>query len=256
MASKIRDLEGALAFAEKNMAGFTYESDKASKTLKDTMPYLADMISQLGRLEAADKNDPLSPLVLTDGAIESAKAMRTNSAKQIAIEKEKIQELKKQLAIIGEQNGEKQATLDLLDKELVTNSEALKSAMEAANVAKQTRQQKEEELKIQEEINKLQIGKSGMRGVPIIGDIFDEMTRTKSTINQSKELADAFKSIDTIISGMRINGGDLLSSKGRIGGSATEFNSAIATINYQRESLKELRTIARNTAKNRVATYQ
>jgi G:T/U-mismatch repair DNA glycosylase len=75
-------------------------------------------------------------------------------------------------------------------------------------------------------------------------------------IERQSAMMEAFSGIDSILSGMRINGGDLLSSKGKIGGSATEFNSAIQTINYQRESLKELRTIARNTAKNRVATYQ
>jgi hypothetical protein len=75
-------------------------------------------------------------------------------------------------------------------------------------------------------------------------------------IEKQASLLQAFAGIDSALSGMRISGGDLLSSKGKIGGSATEFNSAIQTINYQRESLKELRAIARNTAKSRVATYQ
>ena len=54
---------------------------------------------------------------------------------------------------------------------------------------------------------------------------------------------------------MGLAGGDMLSSSGKIGGSVTEYNSAIATINYQRDTLKELRTIARNTAKKQQATF-
>jgi hypothetical protein len=54
---------------------------------------------------------------------------------------------------------------------------------------------------------------------------------------------------------MRINPSDMLSSIGRIGGSGKEYANAVATVNYQRESLKALRDIARNTRKGRVATY-
>ena len=54
---------------------------------------------------------------------------------------------------------------------------------------------------------------------------------------------------------MGIGGGDMLSSSGRIGGSVAEYNSAIATINYQRETLKVLREIARNSARKQSSTY-
>lgn len=52
----------------------------------------------------------------------------------------------------------------------------------------------------------------------------------------------------------KISGDGLLSSQGRIGGSGRELQSAVATINYQRETLNELRKIARNTT-NRVVSY-
>lgn len=63
------------------------------------------------------------------------------------------------------------------------------------------------------------------------------------------------KSLMENIGGMRINGSDMLSSIGRIGGSGAEFANAVATVNYQRESLKSLREIARNTKGGKVATY-
>ena len=75
-----------------------------------------------------------------------------------------------------------------------------------------------------------------------------------------KQIRDAqlevkFKEIDSFLSRMSISGSDMLSSSGRIGGSVKEYNSAIATINYQRDTLSELRKIARNTAIRQQGTY-
>lgn len=71
----------------------------------------------------------------------------------------------------------------------------------------------------------------------------------------AEEEKQKLKKLDEDISKMRISGADMLSSVGRIGGSGAEFANAIATVNYQRDSLKELRAIARNTRRNTVATY-
>jgi hypothetical protein len=74
-------------------------------------------------------------------------------------------------------------------------------------------------------------------------------------INKQAALMAKFADIDSFLSRMSISGGDMLSSSGRIGGSVKEYNSAIATINYQRDTLSELRKIARNTAIRQQGTY-
>jgi hypothetical protein len=48
---------------------------------------------------------------------------------------------------------------------------------------------------------------------------------------------------------------NMLSSAGRAGLAANEFNTAISTSNYQRDSLKKLTDIARNTKSGKVPTY-
>lgn len=53
---------------------------------------------------------------------------------------------------------------------------------------------------------------------------------------------------------MRIDGSGMLSSSGRIGGSGVEFQASVATINYQREAINNLKKIERNT-RNRTSTY-
>ena len=252
MATKVRDLEGALAFAEKNMEGFSYQSDKAGKTIKATMPYLSDMVSYLSRLDASD--DPLAPLTVEDGAVKRARFMLTNSTQQIKIEKEKIAEIKKQLELIQEQGGNKKDTLDLLEKEQEKNKDSLAAAIEAESAASRTLKTKEQELAVQKEIDMLQYGKSGAKGIPIFGGILDYMASAKNQIDEER-LNQRFAAIDTKLSGMGIGGGDMLSSSGRIGGSVAEYNSAIATINYQRETLKVLREIARNSARKQSSTY-
>ena len=81
-----------------------------------------------------------------------------------------------------------------------------------------------------------------------------QMAEIRKKIDEEK-LKQSFAAIDAKLSGMGIGGGDMLSSSGRIGGSVAEYNSAIATINYQRETLKVLREIARNSARKQSSTY-
>jgi len=63
------------------------------------------------------------------------------------------------------------------------------------------------------------------------------------------------ENISSNLSGFRMNPSDMLSSSGRIGGSVKEYSSAVATVNYQRETLKALKDIARNTRTGKVSTY-
>jgi hypothetical protein len=74
-------------------------------------------------------------------------------------------------------------------------------------------------------------------------------------INKQAGLIAKFADIDSVLGRMNLSGNNMLSSSGRIGGSVKEYNSAIATINYQRDTLSELRKIARNTARRQPATY-
>jgi predicted RNA polymerase sigma factor len=52
-----------------------------------------------------------------------------------------------------------------------------------------------------------------------------------------------------------LNPANMLSAVGRVGGAANEFNAALATSNYQRDSLAQLKKIAQNTKNGKVPTY-
>lgn len=127
----------------------------------------------------------------------------------------------------------------LIDKEIRSATDAEKAAKNKLYYAKEEaalRTKIEERTKINEERRRFG------------GAILEQ-------IEKQAALMERFAAIDTKLSGMGIGGGDMLSSSGRIGGSVAEYNSAIATINYQRETLKVLREIARNSARKQSSTY-
>jgi hypothetical protein len=74
-------------------------------------------------------------------------------------------------------------------------------------------------------------------------------------VNKQAAQMAKFAEIDSILGGKSISASDMLSSSGRIGGSVSEYSSAVATVNYQRETLKALKDIARNTRSKKPATY-
>jgi hypothetical protein len=161
-------------------------------------------------------------------------------------EKRKMEDLQNQLEALQNQANERKKTLDRLKEEDAANKEALKDAWEKSEIAKQELETKRKELELQKEINQLKIGTTGMLGVPLIGDMMSmlnevRMIRDEAALSQ-------FKLND-------LNPANMLSAAGRVGMAANEFNTAIATSNYQRESLNKLKEIARNTKNGKVATY-
>jgi hypothetical protein len=84
-----------------------------------------------------------------------------------------------------------------------------------------------------------------------------ELATQKALLEKRKEIeaAKLQANIKSNLEGFGVSASDMLSSSGRIGGSVKEYSSAVATVNYQRETLKALKDIARNTRSKKPATY-
>lgn len=142
----------------------------------------------------------------------------------------------------------------LAAEKVVTGLEAKKKLSEEnlyiaereASVATKDIENKRELLKLEEQRAKLARDNSYLSGIPILGDL------ANGGINKLLEAAEWDKKG---VSHRAMNGGGMLSSSGRMGASGAEYNSAVATVNYQRESLAELKKIARNTSKGGKSTY-
>ena len=255
MAMALRDREQALAFVEKRLEELQLQAGKSGKALNDSMSYFADMVTYLGRLEASDPSDPTSALFVTDGVIAKNKDLLHMSKKQILEEKAKAKEIRKQIDELEVLAKSRKEALASLEKEKSATAEQLDSAKQAEASAVRALKTKREELKIQTEIDALQYGKS-IRSIPLLGEFAGSgISDIINEANKRADLENAFAAIDSKLFGMGISGSDMLSSSGRIGGSVAEYNSAIATINYQRDTLNTLRTIARNTARRQQPTY-
>jgi hypothetical protein len=157
---------------------------------------------------------------------------------------------------------------DQYEKEMRSNQASLESAKSKLKSAKEQLATEKEKFDIMEKIrvaelsySKTPLGPSAEEWRDFVlnsqysdtplGPSSEDFRKFKQ--DQAEELAKRFAAIDTKLSGMGIGGSDMLSSSGRIGGSVKEYNSAIATINYQRDTLKELRAIARNTARKQLS---
>lgn len=135
--------------------------------------------------------------------------------------------------------------LEILTKNLAASKEKLDLAEGEARVSTKELANKQELLRIDEKRAKLNDGSTSyLSGIPILGELANSgINKLLESINWDRDAP-----------WMRpMNGANMLSSSGRIGASGAEFNSAVATVNYQRESLKELREIAKNTRKG--STY-
>ena len=155
------------------------------------------------------------------------------------------------------------------------DSKALKRAEVAANVAAKAledlRQRKEAsaeilrtaelentkrtaELKTAQEILKIEkeridlLSLSSEEPKLLILPTMEEMRQLQALSEASR------KQWEESVSKLRIDGTGMLSSSGRIGGSGKEFQASIATINYQREAINNLRKIERNT-RSKSSTY-
>jgi hypothetical protein len=248
IAVKISDLSGQIAFAEKQMEMLSYDATTAESKLKSTASFFADAVSKPFRYEPMDTEDPTSGLMLRDGIIEKNKQIKIQSQKQLEQAKAQLEVLNETKMKLEAANGSKQKELEVLSDEAKKNQDALAAAIEKEKSAKFLLDAKREELKIQKEIDSLQYGSTGLRGIPILGDVFAAMSDAKGGF------ADILNASNPAQFN-RMNPSDMLSSSGRIGGSVKEYSSAVATVNYQRETLVQLKKIASNTGKGKPLTY-
>lgn len=142
--------------------------------------------------------------------------------------------------------------LATLRKKLTAAQDNLYIAERETSVSTKEIANKQEILRLEEKRARLiQDNTFSARNIPILGDL------AGGGINKLLDIANAeFDRRSKMSDGLAYGrGGDMLSSAGRIGASGSEFNASVATVNYQRESLNELRKISRNTGRGGRATY-
>lgn len=161
-------------------------------------------------------------------------------------EERKADALKKELAALKQQEGFRDKEIEAYADKIKAIEKEVQGAKRAESTAKKRLEYAKQEAELRQKIEeKTAINNERRRfGAALL-----------EGIEKQAALMARFSEIDSVLSQMTIRGDDMLSSSGRIGGSVAEYNSAIATINYQRESLTELRKIARNTAKRQSSTY-
>ena len=217
-----------------------------SKNIIEKAPNVGEKISDIEVSIAAAERSSARHKANMEIAAKNSDTMYEKAAKTLMeMENRKIAEGKAALAalMMGEEFNDKEIStlrekLDAIDAQVAAANSAAESAALQLQYAKE------------EEALRRKIAQYGeMNDQPSVRDFMLFQAQ------EAKRIEAAFKDIDSVLSRMGLAGGDMLSSSGKIGGSVTEYNSAIATINYQRDTLKELRTIARNTAKKLPATY-
>jgi hypothetical protein len=245
------ELEGekAIVKAENNLKKLESIKANAEGVLMSSSEIVKDQFTKLFRARA-DSDDPLSPLQFAPSTRDEARATLYDTNKQIEEEKKKLQAIKDQVRAKKQENDITKKHLDALQKEADDNKTAVSTAIEKRKQAELELETRRKELKLQKEIAALGYGSTGLRGIPVLGDVFAAMNDAK---NGFAEIVG--NSMMGNLSGFRINPSDMLSSSGRIGGSVSEYNSAVATVNYQRETLAQLKKIATNTGRKGVATF-
>ena len=161
-------------------------------------------------------------------------------------EKRTISSLKEEKALLEQKEKFNDAEIRAYEAKLALIDEEIKAAVEGEKAARNKLYYAKEEAALRtkiEERTKVNAERQRFGGAVL------------EQIEKQAALMARFAEIDSSLGRMGIGGSDMLSSSGRIGGSVKEYNSAIATINYQRDTLKELRAIARNTARKQPSTY-
>jgi hypothetical protein len=238
MSQQMLDIETSIAAAKSKMDGFNQSAENSKNRAKE-----------LANSEWMLMFGPAFGTALLAGREADAETEKLRGQVQQALgraEAKRMKDLEEQLGNLQKQADERKKTLDALLKEDVVNKDAIKTAAEKSQIAKDELSIKRQELEIQKEINQLKIGTTGMLGVPMIGDMM-------SMMNEVRMIRD-----EAALSQFKLNNLDpsnMLSSAGRAGLAANEFNTAISTSNYQRDSLKKLTDIARNTKSGKVPTY-
>jgi uncharacterized protein (UPF0216 family) len=238
MSQQMLDIETSIAAAKSKMDGFNQSAENSKNRAKE-----------LANSEWMLMFGPAFGTALLAGREADAETEKLRGQVQQALgraEAKRMKDLEEQLGNLQKQADERKKTLDALLKEDAANKDAIKAAAEKSQIAKDELSIKRQELEIQKEINQLKIGTTGMLGVPMIGDMM-------SMMNEVRMIRD-----EAALSQFKLNNLDpsnMLSSAGRAGLAANEFNTAISTSNYQRDSLKKLTDIARNTKSGKVPTY-
>lgn len=223
-ADDIRDMERKIALAEARLAGFEAEAQQlgadAEGAWAKTKQWAADYTKMV--TDAVGMTTSLHDWFIKANDIEGPTLQAKEDALDAArLERERLAALKEQLEVIKAQGSDRQKQMEAIERELAANDKSLKSAAEREDRLRAT-------LRLQQELA-----------------AWEEAAAAERNRRASMDF----------IRNLRIDPSSFLSSSGRVGGSGAEYQNAIGMINYQRQSLKFLAEIARNTKDGRTPVW-
>jgi len=173
----------------------------------------------------------------------SSQMARESDAEFQARKQREIEAIGKQeVAAVNELQSMYKKTTDQLAAQIALEEVQLKNLDEMAKRSEDERAAKEGELSILR--SKIEMDKQTLK-------LKQDQAAADDLAKRQQEVRNAAKAM---MSNDAINSSGLLSSLGRVGGSAREAVSALGAINIQKQQLSTLKIIARNTAKRTVAT--
>lgn len=223
-ADDIRDMERKIALAEARLAGFEAEAQQLGADAEGVWAKTRQWASDYTKMvtDAVGMTTSLHDWIIKANDIESPTLQAKEDALDAArLERERLAALKEQLEVIKSQGSDRQKQIEAIERELAANDKSLKSAAEREDRLRAT-------LRLQQELA-----------------AFEEAAAEERNRRASMDF----------IRNMRIDPSNFLSSSGRTGGSGAEYQNAIGMINYQRQSLKFLAEIARNTKDGRTPVW-
>jgi hypothetical protein len=264
LRSKLAEIGGREKPEEMNLIGNAVEDTASAKTLIDNLiKQRAQVEREMEKANIAGMNDFGSKIHDIETAIAFAQKEADRhkadmeadkdrplyagaSRTLMKMEERRIEALKLEMEAITAKESFRNKDLAALSEKIKAIDLEIAAAEQSEDAAKRRLSYVKQEVELRKKIEE----RSALN---------DERKRfggaLLDAINKQAALMSKFADIDSFLSRMSISGSDMLSSSGRVGGSVKEYNSAIATINYQRDTLSELRKIARNTAIRQQGTY-
>jgi chromosome segregation ATPase len=219
MNLEIAKTEAIIAGSDAEMKSLEEQAKSMGITVKQYLTDLADMsITALG---SGDALNELKRRANASGPEAEIAIRKSNAESELRDQEKRKKILEDQLTILKAQSDDVAKQKELRDKEIAANQKSLEDAKRRLESAQA------------------------------------ELATQKALLEKRKEIeaAKLEANIKGNLEGFRMNPSDMLSSSGRIGGSVKEYSSAVATVNYQRETLKALKEIARNSRPGKVSTY-
>jgi hypothetical protein len=220
MNLEIAKTEAIIAGSDAEMKSLEEQAKSMGITVKQYLTDLADMA--IRGLGSGDALDELKRRANASGPEAEIAIKKSNAESELRDQEKRKKILEDQLTILKAQSDDVAKQKELRDKEIAANQKSLEDAKRRLKSAQA------------------------------------ELATQKALLEKRKEIeaAKLEANIKGNLEGFRMNPSDMLSSSGRIGGSVKEYSSAVATVNYQRDTLKALKEIARNSRTGKVSTYK